>query len=573
MAQLTLKELLLSNTTGVPLVEPVKKDNILGIKGGIGKQITDVISADTSAGGPRMEFYKNLPSIYSTSLPIIESQGSIDLGRTLAVRGARYNDGSGKKLIGGGFGRILGNLLGGSANRPSDTIFTEEGRDMNAPVSKDGQPIKGDYSGLKYSVEAGVNYAVSVAPSGTNGLTGILKGTPEDMAKRAVGAATDAIKNGVRNLAVGILTSKRKSAANRLKEIADRNSNTSKKLYNTYEQPGTQFYKSSGIDDMLGVQLMERVKGNINSANQILNTINGSDLIDADGLQKLFNLNTKTNLQYIKFKVIGTKNYLVFPAAVGDINENITTDIADFKYVGSPFKVYRYNGVERTLKFDFQVYWLDNGQQSIMERKLALLRQLTFPSSNLTSINIGKDGQNVYSPLVFSPNLIQLDIGDLYRNVQGIVSNLSIGVAQKTTWATSSPDFQGTAFVYPNVVDVSFEMKIIENHDVENETITYRFTRNEEYDYQKVMNKVPPMSSIGKNPGLGLPVTTPSRINFISPTQTGNGSKFQGYKVTGWQGVIDGTHKVSLSYNDDGMVTSTTIPTGKDAFVKYEKTI
>jgi hypothetical protein len=559
MAQLTLKQLLESGTTDAPMVDPVKKDNILGINGGIGKQITDVISADTSAGGPRMEFYKNLPSIYSTSLPIIESQGSIDPARTLAVRGARYNDGSGKKLIGGGFGRILGNLLGGSANRPSDTIFRQEGRDMNAPVSKDGQPIKGDYSGLKYSVEAGVNYAVSVAPSGTNGLTGILKGTPEDMAKRAVGAATDAIKNGVRNLAVGILTSKRKSAANRLKEIADKKSNTSKKLYNTYEQPGTQFYKSSGIDDMLGVQLMERVKGNINSANQILNTINGSDLIDADGLQKLFNLNTKTNLQYIKFKVIGTKNYLVFPAAVGDINENITTDIADFKYVGSPFKVYRYNGVERTLKFDFQVYWLDNGQQSIMERKLALLRQLTFPSSNLTSINIGKDGQNVYSPLVFSPNLIQLDIGDLYRNVQGIVSNLSIGVAQKTTWATSSPDFKGTAFVYPNVVDVSFEMKIIENHDVENETITYRFTKNEEYDYQKVMNKVPSMSSIGKNP---LPT---AKAPTITPAYTPRN------KANGWEGIFKKTHQESLTYNDDGTITSTTIPLFD--IVKYEKTI
>jgi hypothetical protein len=203
-----------------------------------------------------------------------------------------------------------------------------------------------------------------------------------------------------------------------------------------------------------------------------------------------------------------------------------------------------------------------------MERKLAHLRQLTFPSSNLTSINIGKDGQNVYSPLVFSPNLIQLDIGDLYRNIQGIVSNLNIGVAQKTTWATSSPDFENTtSFVYPNVVDVSFEMKIIENHDVENETITYRFTRNEEYDYQKVMNKVPPMSSIGKNPGTGVPATTPAAA------QMNNGSKFQGYKITGWQGVIDKTHQISISYDKDGNPSSTTIPTGKDAIVKYEKTI
>ena len=567
MAQLTLKELLLSNTTGVPLVEPVKKDNILGISGGIGKQITDVISADTSAGGPRMEFYKNLPSIYSTSLPIIESQGSIDPGRTLAVRGARPNK--------GGFARFLGNLLGGSANRPSDTIFPADG--VSPPVSVNGQPIKGDYNGLKYAVEPGQDYLVSKAPTGTNAFTGILKGTPEDIGKRAVGAVTDAIKKGVGNLVVGALTSKRKTAIGDIKDRikAFENLGDNSYYYNskTDNKIGSEYFKSSGKNDPLGVQMMQRIKGNINSANLILNTINGADLIDSDGLQELIKLNTKTNFQYIKFKVIGKKNYLVFPAAVGDITEDITTDIADFKYVGSPFKVYRYNGVERTLKFDFQVYWLSNGQQSIMERKLALLRELAFPSSNLTSINIGKEGQNVYSPLAFSPNLIQLDIGDLYQNVQGIVSNLSIGVAQKTTWATSSPDFQGTAFVYPNVVDVSFEMKIIENHDVENETITYRFTKNEEYDFQKTLNKIPPMSSVGKNPGAILKLPEMSYPLNHPSLKMDNGSKFQGGKVTGWQGVIDGTHKVSLSYNDDGMFTSTTIPTGKDAFVKYQKTI
>ena len=199
---------------------------------------------------------------------------------------------------------------------------------------------------------------------------------------------------------------------------------------------------------------------------------------------------------FIQFKIVGQPNYLIFPAAIGDITEDITSDIADFKYVGSPFKVYRYNGVERTLKFDFQVYWLDNGQQQIMERKLNSLREFVFPSKKLTSIKIG---DKTYSPLVFSPNLIQLSIGDLYENVQGIVSNLSIGVAQKTTWATSSPDFNQTqnSFVYPNVVDVSFEMKIIENHNIEQDgTMTYRFTKttktevkpaiaNQSNDYRK----------------------------------------------------------------------------------------
>jgi hypothetical protein len=479
MAQLTLKQLLESKTTDAPQVNPPKNDGVFGIKGT--QWVNDVVSSEASPKGPRVQLYKNLPSIYSTSLPIIESQGSIDPGRTLAVRSAHYNSGEGS-LLGGGLKGVLGNLLGGSANRPSDTIFRHEGRDMNAPVSINGQPINGDYSGLKYAVEAGVNYDVSKAPAGTNAFTGILKGTPEDIAKRAVGAVTDTIKNGVRNLAVGALTSKRKSVVASLKEIADGKAGTSKKLYNTYEEPGTKFYKSSGINDMLGVQLMERVKGDINSASDIITKINTIDTFDNKKLEELLTLNKKTKLQFIQFKIVGQPNYILFPAAIGDITEDITSDIADFKYVGSPFKVYRYNGVERTLKFDFQVYWLDNGQQEIMERKLNSLREFVFPSANLTTIDIGNKKNN---PLVFSPNLIQLTIGDLYKNVKGIVSNLSIGVAQKTTWATSSPDFNQTqnSFVYPNVVDISFEMKIIENHKIStSDTIIYRFTKADETD-------------------------------------------------------------------------------------------
>ena len=59
----------------------------------------------------------------------------------------------------------------------------------------------------------------------------------------------------------------------------------------------------------------------------------------------------------------------------------------------------------------------------------------------------------------------------------GFVSNLSISVPQETTWATSNPTFlpANSNIVYPHYVDVSFEMTIIENHVVDNDTITYRF--------------------------------------------------------------------------------------------------
>ena len=479
MAQLTLKQLLESKTTDAPQVNPPKNDGVFGINGT--RWVNDVVSSEASPKGPRVQLYKNLPSIYSTSLPIIESQGSIDPGRTMAVRGARPNNtGAGQQLA-----RFLGNLLGGSANRPSDTIFPADGK--SPPVSVNGQPINGDYSGLKYAVKSAEDYIVSKAPAGTNAFTGILKGTPEDIAKRAVGAATDAIKKGVRNLAVGALTSKRKTAIgdlkDRIKEFENLGDNSY--YYNTRKDNkiGKYYFKSSGKEQPnLIPKMANRIEGNITDSNDIITEINKISLFDDKQLEELVKINKKTKLQYIQFKVVGQSNYLIFPATISDITEDITSDIADFKYVGSPFKVYRYNGVERTLKFDFHVYWLDNGEQEVMKRKLDNLRELAFPSANLKTIDIGNNKNN---PLVFSPNLIQLTIGDLYKNLKGIISNLSIGVEQKTTWATNNPDFQKPeSLVYPNVVDISFEMKIIENHKIKQSeqggTITYRFTEDYE---------------------------------------------------------------------------------------------
>ena len=485
MAQLTLKQLLESKTTDAPQVNPPKNDGVFGIKGT--QWVNDVVSSEASPKGPRVQLYKNLPSIYSTSLPIIESQGSIDPGRTMAVRGARPN----KR----GFERFLGNLLGGSANRPSDTIFPSDGK--SPPVSVNGQPINGDYSGLKYAVKSAEDYIVSKAPAGTNAFTGILKGTPEDIAKRAVGAATDAIKKGVRNLAVGALTSKRKTAIgdlkNRIKEFENLGNNKNKAngdvtyYYNTKtdKAEAKDYFKTSGKEnpastkDILVPVLANRILGTIRDSDSIIKEINSLSIFDDKQLEALVEKNKKTKLQYIQFKIIGQPSYLIFPATISDISENITSDIADFKYIGSPFKVYRYNGVERTLKFNFQVYWLEDGEQVVMKRKLDNLRELAFPAVNLTKIDLY---DKTYSPLVFSPNLIQLTIGDLYKNLKGIISNLSIGVEQKTTWATDNPDFaKPESLVYPNVVDISFEMKIIENHKIEqNSTITYRFTGADE---------------------------------------------------------------------------------------------
>jgi hypothetical protein len=481
-----LQDLLKSGYNGVKGVEP-KKDITL-------------IDAELDKKNPRINLYTHLPELYSTSLPIIESQGSIDPARTLVVNSTKYinNDKGGKSVVGK---LSLGNLLGGSANRPSDTIFKTSPIPgmvsiFEKPVSAAGQPINGDWSGLKYAVEAGVDYSVSHEPAGSNILTGIVKGTPDDIASKAIGAAIGGIKKVGRELVVKGLTSKRKKAVDALKkpEEVKELQYTGIKAFPIFEDKlqASNFYKSSAD------KFKHKKTENINKWDDVNDMLLRDFNSDNKAIEKLIELNEKTALTYIKIKQEGYgQNYLLFPAAIGDIVEDITPEWGAHKYVGSPFNVYRYAGVERTLKISFKVYYFEKNGGKMMKLKLNRLRELAFPNRYINKIQIGKDGD--YEPIVFTPNLIQLSIGDLYSNLKGFVSNLSISVPQNVSWANSNPDFaKQKSFVYPTMVDVSFDMKITENHsiNVDDETITYRFTDMDEFDIKKQEPKKPNDTSL-----------------------------------------------------------------------------
>ena len=257
MAQF-LRDLLLNGYNGVKPIETIQKGNNLG------QQVKDVVSAELSKTGPRVLFYKQLPTLYGSDLVRISTKGSVDPTRTLSVSTSRYVDlGKNRPTL----GKLIGNLLGGSANRPSDTIFpaNDEGKGIAEvpPVSVNGQPINGKWDGLKYAVEAGKNYAVSQEPAGKNALTGLLKGNPADFAKNAIGAAAAGAKQAVGRLAVNALTSKRKTAigdlSNKLKK--SENLNTQFRILNRKEKKGSKFIKSSnlGFVDVEKLGIKERI--------------------------------------------------------------------------------------------------------------------------------------------------------------------------------------------------------------------------------------------------------------------------------------------------------------------------
>ncbi len=448
----SIKDLFTGKDYNVPFVEkPAKQENIL--------------NSETNKNRPLLKLVRNLPAAYGVDLPRIESAGSIDIARTAAVRGARYNDPDKPK----GLGLNLGNLLGGSANRPSDTIFKDKN---SAPVSKGTQPVNGDHTALKYAVEPDTDYLISKAPMKDNFLTGLLKGPPnaKDLANNVIGkaqqAATDAIRKGINKALTG----------NRKKPKVPKDVVS---LQYDNELISSEYMKQVEIvieDENAYIldSIRRRSDMKITSFNEMRNSVLEKEIFNNEEYNNLISKHAKTGVTYITFKSENGSRLLLPAALNGEISETVNADWNEFKYVGSPFKNYRYLGVSRDLKISFNVYWLNMNQQSVIKNKLNILRGFAFPDKNLATVQLGNQKS---SPLVFSPTILQFSLGDYYNNLNVLVSNVSIGVPQNISWASTNPDFvDDKSIVYPTVVNVSMDMKIIETSDIakDGKTITYR---------------------------------------------------------------------------------------------------
>ena len=449
---------------------------------GLGGKIMDFVKAEANPNGPRVLFYKKLvtpPLIYGTETPRISLKGTVDPARSLATKKATYNEVKSNKPA----KLNLGSLLGGSANRPSDTIFAKKD---GAPVTKGTLPTAvGDHSALQNAVEAGEDYFISQYPSVPNALAGILKGDLNQIGTKAVGAATAAAKKAIGKAVTNVLTSKRKKNQ---KEPQKKKATQGKagKLYtggikdgsgkpeNGYVKNSEYFTKYDPInnsitnnDEYIAVDTVKR-EGFISLDNFNRELLLSGYYADDSALDNSLKNNATLGATYVKIKPYGKNYTLVFPGAVTGISEDISPEWSSFRYIGSPFKVHRYQGVERSLKFNLKLYYLSEEEKYSMIMNLNSLKEMAFPYNEISEMTYGNDKQA--SQYAFSPNFITLSIGGLYKNVFGFVENLSFSIEDNVSWASGDPNFSTSdeyyALGYPTVIDVSFSMKIIENHSI-----------------------------------------------------------------------------------------------------------
>jgi hypothetical protein len=451
---------------------------------------------------------------------LIESRGLLNIPRAAMLVASSPDTIA--DLIGSG---VAGALFNAAADRPTDTIF--KGKEWyRKPVS-----LGKTRAGLKWdSIEPGRNYFRKEAPSPGAAIARALVAAVKDPGGAGVSAAINLVNNygsktGIKNLKA--LFKKKEGVENTygIKSV-NPEYGPRKETPNTY----SKFYR-----DRSG-KLVERETRNASTITPTYDTTGDSNLgpkpkkyesewdrvtdsiikslgtdskgvskdtLTDDALKILDKDNSMIQTPYVLFKLYGKPDQkdknIVLPGTISGLSEDFAPEVSSFKYVGSPFNLYRYGGVERNIKFNVKLYYTDWESRVSMKKTLDKLRMLVFPDENISVIKY-KDTE--YSPILFNPNLVYLTINGLYHNMLGIIDTLSFSVEDNTSWA-SYYYYNGGENVrpHPSVVNVSLGMKVIEHPAiVDGDGGTKKYAYGESKDEtNKYVNYFTGYNAYGKN--------------------------------------------------------------------------
>ena len=422
-------------------------------------------------------FKEQKKDLYGKSENIrIESKGLIN-----PPRGAALLASSPSKL-GDLIGNQIAGAIGGSANRPSDTIFKGKSF-LSKPISLFKTP-----GALRNAVDAGTEYFIKPEPPSPNSIIGTIKQGASSPLATIANLGINAIKG---------LKDKNPSRGLPYGQKYQNTTGTKNILETTKFSTHFTFYNNSkeALDKVIGTVVKrepKQLKKWDNANDTILNTesLTKTKLVE---LQKEYELQ---NQVWITFQKYGNNNEIVpFVGTLTGISEDVTPEWTNFRYLGSPFKSYRYLGVERTLNFELKLYYKEESEKKVMIKKINYLKSLAFPYDTISQIQYKKDmGTKNIEPVssksinsnsdsretsestqyAFSPNLIYLSMGDMYKNLFGFIETLSFTIDENTPWPNSNYNMEDgkSNELYPSVVSVSIGMKIIEQHLETKGTVT-----------------------------------------------------------------------------------------------------
>jgi hypothetical protein len=383
-------------------------------------------------------------------------------------------------------GNQIGGALGGSANRPTDTIFRRPTGFFTKPISL----LAPTEALLKDAVKEGQSYFVKQSPA-PRSIIAASKSSPQSFTGAAISAVNKfGSGNGLKNLANSL--KKNSAAENEYGAKFGKTSLDGKTvmvkdvLFSDYYEEHTIF-KPTGKplfnnDTNRNVKTLQERKGDTKKSwDDVTREINEKVFFEDDAkLKESKKSNRFQNQIWVTFKKYGNKEIVPFVGSVSGISEDVTPEWSNFKYVGSPFKIYRYQGVERSVKFNLKLYYNTITERDVIIKKINYLKSLAFPYEKISEMTYGDKKQT--SQYAFSPQLFYFSVGDVYTNVLSLLESISFNIEDTVSWPNYQPngikaDKDADSILYPSVIDASLSIKIIEQslHSIDSATKTYKY--------------------------------------------------------------------------------------------------
>ena len=149
---------------------------------------------------------------------------------------------------------------------------------------------------------------------------------------------------------------------------------------------------------------------------------------------------------FIKFKfhdMINNK-FIIFRAILSGISDAISTDYGEEKYIGRPDKVYVYQGADRNVSFNFNIYPKTALELPVLMEKLNYLVGMCYPSFT--------PDERMITPLM------SLTLGDMFVGATGILRSLTVTVEDASTWEITD------GLQFPHFISCACEFTYIGNN-------------------------------------------------------------------------------------------------------------
>lgn len=427
-------------------------------------------------------FKSQVKEIYGKSEKLrIDTRGIINAPRAAALLG------SSPDALSSLIGNQIGGALGGSANRPTDTIFRKPTGFFTKPISL----LAPTEALLKDAVKEGDKYFVKQSPA-PGSIIAASKSSPQSFTGAAISAVNKfGSGNGLKNLANSL---KKNSAAQNEYGAKFGKTSLDGKTVMAKDVVFSDYYEEHTIFKPTGKPLFntdtnryvktlqERGKGTYKKSwDDVTREINETTHFEDDAkLKESIKSNKFQNQIWVTFKKYGNKEIIPFVGSVSGISEDVTPEWSNFKYIGSPFKIYRYQGVERSVKFNLKLYYNTITERDVIIKKINYLKSLAFPYEKISEMTYGDKKQT--SQYAFSPQLFYFSVGDVYTNVLSLLESISFNIEDTVSWPNFQPngikaDKDGDSILYPSVIDASLSIKIIEQglHSIDSATKTYKY--------------------------------------------------------------------------------------------------